>query len=133
MIFPTLAAENLEGRGLTLPGDLEGAYNLVVVTFQQRQQIEVETWLPLLHRLCAHYDDLRYYLLPTIQLLPDCQHHFFDMGRSFRLYGQNAREHTLPLYVDINDFNRALDIPTVSQIYTLLLDAKGRILWRASG
>jgi len=133
MIFPTLAAENLEGRRLTLPADLEGAYNLIMITFQQRQQVEVESWLPLLHRLSAQYETLRYYLLPTVQVLPDCQHEFLDVGARFHLNGRRGRENTLRLYVDLNDFNRALDIPTVSQMYTFLLDQSGKVLWRANG
>jgi len=133
MNFPMLAAENSEGRRFMLPQDFEGAYNVVVITFQQRQQSDVETWLPLLHRLSSHYEALHHYLLPTIQFLSDCQHEFLDVSANFRLSAQRPFANTLRLYVDLNDFNRALDIPTVSQIYTFLLDSSGRVLWRASG
>jgi hypothetical protein len=37
MIFPTIHAENLEGRVLTLPTDLEGAYNVLFIAFQRDQ------------------------------------------------------------------------------------------------
>lgn len=33
-----------------------------------------------------------------------------------------ARRSTIPLYVDINDFNRALDIATVTTTYSMLID-----------
>ncbi len=133
MNFPTLSAVNLDGRGYTVPTDLSGEYNAVVIAFQQRHQVEIETWQAPLNKLAAQFRGLNYYILPTTQYLPGFQNEYSDIGMQLRLNAHHARENTLQLYVDLNDFNRALDIPTVSQIYTLLLDRVGQVLWRASG
>ena len=51
MLFPTVKAENLEGRALTLPEDLEGAYNALFIAFQRGQQIDIDSWIPLVKQL----------------------------------------------------------------------------------
>ena len=132
MIFPILCAEDVAGQPVILPGDLAGERSVVLIAFLQHQQAAVESWLPLLELLTYRLGDFHYYVIPTVQRLVGWQGEFADMGVRLRRSGQ-ASEHLLTLYVDLNDFNRALDIPTVSQIYPLLIDRAGHVLWRAEG
>ena len=66
MLFPTVKAENLEGRALTLPEDLEGAYNALFIAFQRGQQTDIDSWIPLVKQLVKEYPAFAYYELPTI-------------------------------------------------------------------
>jgi hypothetical protein len=133
MIFPDLSAHKPDGKQVRLPDGLAGEYNVVVVAFQMRQQVEVESWMSLLRSLTFHYPNFDYYMLATMQDTPGWRGEFLDMGQRLRLADGHARQNLLSLYTDLNDFNRALDIPTVSQTYTLLLDRMGKILWRTEG
>lgn len=133
MIFPQLSAQKPDGRIVRLPDGLAGDYNVVVVAFQMRQQADVESWTSLLCDLTFHYPNFDYYTLATMQDTPGWRGEFIDMGQRMRLADRRARQNLLSLYTDLNDFNRALDIPTVSQTYTLLLDRMGKVLWRTEG
>ncbi len=130
MDFPTVFTESPDGQRFVLPADFEGKFNAVVIAFQQRQQTEVETWLPLFQSLSDQTPELSFYVLATMQQLSNWQHEYADVGTELR---RAVGEHVLALYVDLNRFNRALDLPTVSRIYVLLLDQSGRLMWRVEG
>ena len=51
MIFPTVTGSNLLRQKLTLPRDFQGELNVVFVAFQQWQQMEVNSWIPLAQEL----------------------------------------------------------------------------------
>ena len=51
MSFPTINGSNLRRQKLSLPQDFEGRFNLIFVAFQQWQQMEVNTWVPLAEKL----------------------------------------------------------------------------------
>ena len=55
MTFPTVNGSNLQRAKLTLPQDFEGKYNLLFIAFQQWQQDEVNTWIPLAESCEAQY------------------------------------------------------------------------------
>jgi hypothetical protein len=46
---------------------------------------------------------------------------------------QTARERTITLYLDKEGFKSALDIPNENDIYLLLVEQNGNILWRTTG
>lgn len=133
MIFPTVTGITLDGRAVTLPTGLDGEYNLLVIAFQQRQRLQVDAWMWELRSLCAQYQRLRAYELPTIQNLHGIQNDYADAWTRRGRHDPASSAATIPLYVEINDFNRVLDIPTVSTIYTLMVDREGEVLWRMQG
>jgi hypothetical protein len=49
------------------------------------------------------------------------------------IHDRTAREQTITLYVDKEEFRRALELPHEQNIYALLVDRSGRVLWRADG
>ena len=132
MIFPTVRGQDCKGRSLFLPDGFTGEFNVALIAFQRYQQEALETWLPYLETLSEQNQELRLYILPTIQQLDEYQAQFFDLGLKFR-QDSLLDQRRFTLYVDLNDFNRALDIPTVNRIYVLLLDRIGNVLWRADG
>jgi predicted transcriptional regulator len=44
-----------------------------------------------------------------------------------------ARARTITLYVDKAAFRQALELPHEEDIYVLLVDREGNVLWRAEG
>jgi len=133
MQFPTVSGSNLQRANLTLPQDLQGELNLVLIAFQQWQQAQVDTWIPFARQLEEDYPTVRYYELPTIQRLNALARSFINEGMRAGIPDLVARERTITLYLDKRTFREALQFPGEDDIYVLLLDRQGRVLWRAEG
>jgi ATP10 protein len=133
MQFPTVSGSNLQRARLTLPQDLHGELNLVLIAFQQWQQSQVDTWVPFARQLEEAYPAVCYYELPTIQRLNTLARTFINEGMRAGIPDLVARERTITLYLDKKAFREALQLPGEDDIHVLLLDRQGRVLWRAEG
>ena len=133
MQFPAVTGSNLQRKKLTLPQDFQGELNLVMIAFQQWQQTQVDTWIPFARQLEETYSGVRYYELPTIQRLNALARTFVNEGMRAGIPNPVARERTITLYLDKNAFRQALQLPHEDDIYVLLLDRQGQVLWRAEG
>ena len=131
--FPTVSGSNLQRTKLTLPHDFQGERNLVLIAFQQWQQTQVDTWIPFARQLEETYRAVRYYELPTIQRLNTLARTFINEGMRAGIPDLVARERTITLYVDKKAFREALQLPSEEDIYVLLLDRQGWVLWRGEG
>jgi hypothetical protein len=131
--FPTVIGSNLSGNEYVLPGDIEGEVALMMIAFQQFQQAEVDTWVPLARRLAERHPNFAYYELPTIRRLIAPARAFIDGGMRAGIPDQTARNTTVTLYLDKDAFREALQIPDEETITIMLVDAEGNILWRARG
>jgi hypothetical protein len=130
--FPKLTASNLEKQTLTLPEDFAGERNLLLIAFQREQQKNVDTWLQEMKRF-DWAPDFRYYELPTIDKLNPVARWFINSGMRRGIPDPEARARTITLYLDKAAFRKALNLPEEKQIYALLVDRSGRVLWRAQG
>lgn len=133
MQFPAVTGYNLLRQKLSLPQDFQGELNLVLIAFQQWQQGQVDTWIPFARQLERDHPEVRYYELPTIRRLNVLSRTFINEGMRVGIPDPIARERTITLYVDKNEFRQALQLPREDNIYVLLLDRQGKVLWRAEG
>jgi hypothetical protein len=133
MQFPTVTGANLQRKKLMLPQDFEGELNLVFIAFQQWQQNQVDTWIPFARQLEKTHAGVRYYELPTIQRLNVLARTFINEGMRAGIPDPTARERTITLYLDKAAFREALQLPGEDDIYVLLLDRQGQVLWRTEG
>ncbi len=133
LIFPEARGSNLEGRDFTLPADFDGDLNLVFIAFQRGQQALVDTWVPFAKDIAARHARLRYYELPTIYEANSVVRWFINNGMRRGIDDVSAREATITLYLDKEQFRGALRLPHEDTIYILLVDTEGRVVWRADG
>jgi hypothetical protein len=133
MQFPTVTGSNLHRKRIDLPHDFEGELNLVFIPFQQWQQTQVDTWIPFARRLEETHSGLRYYELPTIRRLNVLARTFVNEGMRAGIPDPVARERTITLYLDKDEFRQALQLPHEADIHVLLLDEDGKVLWRVEG
>jgi hypothetical protein len=133
MKFPIVQGSNLSGKPYRLPRDFEGEYNIVVIPYERQQQDDVDTWGPLLEQLAEKYPNLRYYELPTLPDFGRVQRFFIDNGMRGGIPDPSVRARTITLYLDVRAFNSALNIPTMDDIYVLLMNREGDVLWRTNG
>jgi hypothetical protein len=133
MQFPAVTGSNLQRKKCNLPRDLQGELNVVLIAFQQWQQTQVDTWIPFARQLEESHPGIRYYELPTIRPLNVLARTFINEGMRAGIPDPLARERTITLYVDKNTFRQALQLPGEDDIYVLLLDRQGQVLWRTEG
>jgi hypothetical protein len=133
MQFPEVSGSNLQRQKVTLPQDFDGKFNLVLIAFQQWQQRVVDTWIPFVRDLEHANPGVKYYELPTIQRLNVLARTFINEGMRAGIPDPVARERTITLYVDKDPFRQALALADEGDIYILLLDEEGRVLWREEG
>lgn len=129
-VFPTVTGQNLLGEKLTIPHQLQGKLNLLVVAFQQWHTQLIATWVPFLETLVAGYPDIQYYELPTLRQFNFLSRKIIDSGMRGGIPSTEMRARTITLYLDKTEFDKALQIPTEDTIYLFLVDCEGRILWR---
>jgi hypothetical protein len=133
MIFPTVTGSNLLRQKLTLPRDFQGELNVVFVAFQQWQQMEVNSWIPLAQELEKQTRGLYYYELPTIQSRNVFYQKFINEGMRAGIPNQTSRERTITLYLNKAAFRRNLEMRDEDHINILLVDRSGNVLSSTRG
>jgi len=128
--FPEVTGQNLLGETLTIPSQLEGKVNLLVVAFQQWHIRLIETWVPFLEELIVKYPEIQYYEIPTLRKFNFLSRRIIDSGMRGGIPSPEMRARTITLYLDKSVFDQALAIPTEETIYLFLVDCDGNILWR---
>jgi hypothetical protein len=131
--FPVVSGFNLDRKEYEFPRDFAGKFNLVIVPFQQRQQLDVNTWIPAAQEIERKYPGIVYYELPTIYELPTFSRTFINEGMRAGIPDPTSRERTITLYLDKEIFKRALEISSEETIYLFLVDQEGNIIWRDEG
>lgn len=131
--FPVVSGYNLERQEFEFPRDFEGNINLVIVPFEQRQQLDVNTWLPAAQDVEAGFPGFAYYELPTIYELPMLSRTFINEGMRAGIPDATSRQRTITLYLDKDAFKSALGIETEAVIHLFLVDRQGNILWGETG
>jgi hypothetical protein len=131
--FPVVSGYNLDRQEFEFPRDFEGNLNLVIIPFQQQQQLDVNTWLPAAQELERTNPGFVYYELPTIYKLPALSRTFINEGMRAGIPDQTSRERTITFYLNKEVFKTALNITSEETITLLLVDPQGNILWRDQG
>jgi hypothetical protein len=131
--FPAATGANLQRNKLTLPADFGGELNITLIAFEQWQQNTVNTWLPFVEQLEQRYDTVRYYELPVIRRMNFFARTFINEGMRAGIPDTKAKERTITFYLDKPAFRQALDLPHERDIYILLIDQEGNVIWRSEG
>ena len=131
--FPTVEGSSLSKTRHRLPETLEHELNLLLIAFQQRQQEDVETWVPFAGDLGAEFEGFGAYELPVIPRRYRPVSGFIDGGMRAGIPDPEVRAATITLYIDRNSFMRALEIVDTDAIVPMLVRPTGEILWRSTG
>jgi hypothetical protein len=133
MRFPKVPGSNLLRQKVTLPDDLQGELNILLVAFYQSHQAFVDTWTPATSRLEESYPGVCFYEIPVIQKMNILYQTFINEGMRAGIPNPQTRQKTITLYLNKKDFLRAVGIPDDSNIWLLVIDRQGNIIWRAEG
>ncbi len=132
-LFPTVSGSNLLREEMEFPRDFGKDINLVFVPFLQRQQYDVNSWLPFTGELELKYPQLTHYEFPTIDDYSAIARTFINEGMRAGIADPDTRYRTVTLYIDLRGFMKTLGIPDNSEIHVFLVSKSGEILWRCAG
>ena len=133
MIFPGVTGTNLLRQKISLPHELQGNLNILLIAFQQRHQALVDSWISFLSQLEQSFPSVLFYEIPVIQKLNFISQTFINEGMRAGIPNRDTRQKTITLYVDKIAFRNALDIPNEETIWLLLVDRSGNVFWRIAG
>lgn len=128
--LPPVATNDLNGVRRTLPN---GRLNILLIAYQQWQQLEVDSWVPVLQSLERRHNKLSYYELPVVGEMDAFRRRSLDCFMRRGIPDRQVRSRTLTFYTDAAGFREPLGIPDEEHIAIVLVDGDGLVLWRGSG
>lgn len=118
---------------LTVPDDLIGEYNIVVLAFTQYQQYDVDSWIPHLGKIEEKYPNIRYYEFPTVRRGNLLFRNWLDQVMRWGIPDKFVRSRTITLYTDVEKLLDHIHLTSTRTIYTLILNKQGEIIWQTEG
>ncbi len=130
--FPSVPGTNLNFDRVRVPHDLSVGPKLIVVSYDESQQSDVDAWLPPLEALQDEYTSLRGYYMPLLPKDASDRGAFIIGGMS--VMASNAdRERTIVVFTNVDLFNELTEVPNQDSIQLFLLDEQNWIRWRETG
>ena len=125
LVFPTLTADDLNGRSLSIPADLPGTPTIVFIAYKREQQPNINAWV---EKLDLHETGgLAWVELPVVGLGAVLFRSFVDNGMRSGITSPEMRARTITIYSSRSAFNRALGIQGRGEIYVALVDPDGTV------
>lgn len=130
--FPNIDTKDLNGRSLNLPADFNANRALLLIAFEQEQQTQINTWLPLAEELESQ-GRAKFYELPVLPSALRLVGGMIENGMRSGIPSQATRAKTLTLYTNVTRFRKNLGLGGKNQIYAVVIDRQGRVLAVQSG
>lgn len=130
--FPNIDTKDLNGRSLNLPADFNANRALLLIAFEQEQQTQINTWLPLAEEL-ENQGRAKFYELPVLPSALRLVGGMIENGMRSGIPSQATRAKTLTLYTNVTRFRKNLGLGGKNQIYAVVIDRQGRVLAVQSG
>ncbi len=131
--FPPVTSYSLDKERITLPGEAQGQINLLLLSFREEQQNDINSWMSTAEALQHLNFQFRYYQLPVAEK----ENFIFRWWETSSMRSDQTDPEALhwivPIWVDRKKFFQSLDIPNDKQVVVLLVDRQGKVLWRSSG
>ena len=125
VIFPSLTADDLNGRTLELPADFPGMPTIVFIAYKRNQQPSIDAWVERLGLLES--EGPAWVELPVVGRGAAFFRSFVDKGMRSGITSLGMRARTITIYSSRSAFNRALEINTRAEIYVALVDPDGTV------
>lgn len=130
--FPKITGIDLNGEKQEIPTIFKNKFNLVIIAFKREQQIEVDSWIKAVEPILNENPNLSFYEIPLIYELSVFKRMFLNNGMRFGITDEVARKRTITVYTNRQEFFKITQMKE-EQIYALLIDDNGQIIWREEG
>lgn len=127
--IPPQTASDLNGRTLSVPGDLGGKTSLWMIAFGQEQQPQVDRLLALVATLQKSSPGLQYWVVPVIEDPGSVVRFIIDTGMKTSVEKAEDRARFVTLYVQNQDeWRRAAGLTAKSEAVLAVVAADGAIV-----
>lgn len=126
MRFPEVEGESLTGQPFLFPRDFHGARTIALVAFDLKARNDLETWVPFIDRF-ARSGIARGRLFPVLSRSLRMMKRMIATTMRKGAPTPEAREATVPLFVDVDEFCKALDISDRTSIHTFVVESDGLV------
>ena len=131
--LPTVTSYSLDKTKVTLPDELAGQHNVLILYFEPNQNEAAVAWATALQPVKYAHPEMQTYILPVYPRENFLYRWWIDTSlRSSATPAQEWRT-TIPIFVDKNKFLPALEIKDEKQFVVLLTDKSGHVEWRIAG
>lgn len=130
--FPKITGIDLHGNTQELPQVFKNEFNLVIVAFKREQQVQVNSWIKAIEPILKENTNLGFFEIPLIYELSNLKRFWVNNGMRFGIPDKEARKRTITVYTNRDEFFKITKMKE-DEIYALLLDNKGKILWQDEG
>lgn len=125
--FPRIEARNLERREVLLPEAFDGERNVVMIAFQQRHQVLVDSWVPWLETIATSDPGFRFYEIPAIGRVWSPFRSLIDGGMAAAIREPVILRRTLTFYGDVSRLTKPLGIVDRNTIHVVAVDKQFRV------
>ncbi len=131
-IFPTIKANTLTKEKITIPEDLNGEVNIIILAFEQKAQRIIDTWANIILKEYEPQENITYYEVPMISGW------YLPMGSQIDNWMRGGipeeyHDNTATFYGNRQYIFEGLNIQDKSDCYLFVLDEKGVIHYRTAG
>ena len=129
--MPSIAAENLNERAITLPADLPAEKTLVLMAFQREQQAEVDTWIK---GMDLANGKLPWLEVPVVGSGGTWWRGMVNSGMRMGIRDEAVRERIVTLFTDRAALLRTMGLPGEGKVVlALVMNRNGVVLAQAQG
>ncbi|HEX2905562.1 MAG TPA: hypothetical protein VHO69_01780, partial [Phototrophicaceae bacterium] len=97
--FPTISGATLTGTEITMPQDFTGELTFVIAAFDEKQQVNAATWLPLAQALKQDFPALTYYSVAIFTDLAPAMRAFIRAGMNLAIPDANLQAITITAFL----------------------------------
>ena len=123
--FPSLDADDLNGRAVSLPQDFPGDPTIVFIAYKRNQQPSINAWVVRLG--LQEREGPAWAELPVVGRGAALFRSFVDNGMRSGITSTAMRGRTITIYSSQRAFNKALGIDGRDEIYTALVGRDGQV------
>ncbi len=131
--LPTVSAYALDKSKVTLPKDMTGAQNVLVLYFQPDQNGVAAAWVKGLAPVREAHHDLQTYVLPVYSKENLLYRWWIVASMGVGDNPSGDKHTTVPIFVDKRTFFKAVGVTNEKQPFVLLTDKAGHIEWKTQG
>lgn len=133
-IFPSIQAEALDRTDITVPGQLQGAQNLLLLSWARDQGPQLDSWTAVGQALQHTQPSFSMYRMPVNDPENIVFRWWDDASLRAAETDPQLLHYDIPLYTNKSALMQAIGLtPNEHEVVALLIDRSGHILWKSQG
>jgi hypothetical protein len=132
-VLPQVTSYALDKSKVTLPADLQGPQNLLILYFEPDQSDDALTWAKQLDQVRSAYPALASYILPVYPRENFLFRWWIEASIRSGAPAWQDQHTTIPIFIDKPNFLRDVGISGEKETALLLVDKTGNVEWKTQG